>query len=161
MKLIDVNDLLKIISLVGLQTLYRQLLEALHEDFSHWEGFTQSARTATHYDAGVIELMPCSGDRYYSFKYVNGHPGNPAQGKLSVVAIGVLAEVDTGYPLLISEMTLLTALRSAAVAALGARYLARQDTSHLALIGTGAQAEFLVEAPALGSADRRDQLLRY
>ena len=35
-----------------------------------------------------IELMPCADDRLYSFKYVNGHPANPAQGKLCVVALG-------------------------------------------------------------------------
>lgn len=146
MKIIDVYDLVKIISSVGLQSLIRELISALEEDFYQWESFTRSSRHATHYGNGVIELMPCSNERFYSFKYVNGHPGNPAQNKLSVVAFGVLAEVDTGYPLLISEMTLLTAMRTAAVAALGARYLARQESSHLALIGTGAKAEFLVAA---------------
>ncbi|MEN8178088.1 MAG: ornithine cyclodeaminase [Pseudomonadota bacterium] len=146
MKLIDVHDLLKMISIVGLRALNQELFTALEEDFYHWEHFNKSNRHATHCDQGVIELMPCSSERYYTFKYVNGHPGNPARDKLSVVALGVLSEVDTGYPLLISEMTLLTALRTAAVAALGARYLARKESSHLGLIGTGAQAEFLVEA---------------
>lgn len=146
MKLIDVHDLIKIISVVGLQPLNRELISTLEEDFFHWESFIKSPRHATHYDQGVIELMPCSSGRHYTFKYVNGHPGNAAKHKLSVVAFGALAEVDSGYPLLICEMTLLTALRTAAVAALGAKYLARSGSSHLALVGTGAQAEFLVHA---------------
>ncbi|MBL3601716.1 MAG: ornithine cyclodeaminase [gamma proteobacterium endosymbiont of Lamellibrachia anaximandri] len=108
--------------------------------------FTKSSRYAAYYSQGVIELMPCSSDKFYSFKYVNGHPGNTLKGKLSVVAFGVLSEVESGYPLLISEMTLLTAFRTAAVAALGAKYLARSESSHLALVGTGAQAEFMAHA---------------
>jgi len=146
MRLLEIGDIQKIISSMGLERFNHQLIETLEQDFSRWQGFHLSARHATHYPHGVIELMPCSDDRLYSFKYVNGHPGNTAQGRLSVVAFGVLAEVSSGYPLLIAEMTLLTALRTAAVAALGARYLARASSRHLALIGCGAQGEFLVHA---------------
>lgn len=81
----------------------------------------------------------------YAFKYVNGHPGNPAHGLQTVTAFGVLADVYTGYPTFISEMTVLTALRTAATSALAARWLAPADTSDadvMAMIGTGSQAEF-------------------
>src|SRR5580693_2351559 len=67
--------------------------------------------------AGVIELMPTSDGRLYSFKYVNGHPKNTAAGLLTVTAFGVLSDVATGYPLLLSEMTFVTALRTAAMSA--------------------------------------------
>jgi ornithine cyclodeaminase len=92
----------------------------------------------------VIELMPCANDRYYAFKYVNGHPGNTALGKLSVIATGQLSDALTGYPLLLADMTLLTAFRTAATSALAAKYLARPDAETLAVVGTGAQAEFQV-----------------
>lgn len=144
MKVITVNDIRKLIEIVGIKTFFDRLIAALESDFSRWESFRKSARHATHYAHGVIELMPCADDRYYAFKYVNGHPGNTAQGKLSVVAIGQLSEVSTGYPLMLSEMTLLTAFRTAASAALAAKYLAREGSRSLALIGTGAQAEFQV-----------------
>ena len=49
---------------------------------------------------------------------------------------------NTGYPLLISEMTVLTALRTAATSALMATFLARRDSKVMALIGAGAQSEF-------------------
>ena len=81
-------------------------------------------------------------DRLYSFKYVNGHPKNTAAGLLTVTAFGVLADVATGYPLLLSEMTFVTALRTAAVSALAARHMARADSRVMALIGNGAQSEF-------------------
>ncbi|MDE5020917.1 ornithine cyclodeaminase, partial [Francisella tularensis subsp. holarctica] len=44
--------------------------------------------------------------------------------------------------LLISEMTILTALRTAAATILATDYLARKDSKTMALIGTGAQSEF-------------------
>jgi ornithine cyclodeaminase len=73
---------------------------------------------------------------------VNGHPKNTHAGLLTVTAFGVLADVDTGYPRLLSELTLTTALRTAATSALAARYMARPDSRSMALIGNGAQSEF-------------------
>jgi ornithine cyclodeaminase len=91
---------------------------------------------------GVIELMPTSDGRQYSFKYVNGHPKNTAAGLLTVTAFGVLADVDTGYPLLLSEMTITTALRTAAMSVVAARWMARPDSRVMALVGNGSQSEF-------------------
>lgn len=142
MKLITIDVLRKMIQEIGIEEFIRQLIDTLEQDFTHWDDFNKSPRHASSFSQGVIELMPCSNQKFYSFKYVNGHPDNPDQGKLSVIAMGVLADVETGYPLMLSEMTLLTALRTAATAALAAKYMARDNSSHLALIGTGAQAEF-------------------
>ncbi len=58
------------------------------------------------------------------------------------MAFGALGDVDTGKPVLLSEMTLTTAIRTAATSALVARYLARDDASSMALIGNGSQSEF-------------------
>ena len=65
-----------------------------------------------------------------------------AWGLLTVTAFGVLANVATGYPLLLSEMTFVTALRTAAISALTARRMARPESRVMALIGNGAQSEF-------------------
>src|SRR6202011_1956626 len=80
--------------------------------------------------------------RLYSFKYVNGHPTNTSKNLLTVTAFGVLADVGTGYPLLLSEMTFVTALRTAAISALVASRMARPASRVMALIGNGAQSEF-------------------
>jgi ornithine cyclodeaminase len=120
----------------------RQLCDRLRADFRRWETFEKSARLASHSQSGVIELMPTSDGVHYAFKYVNGHPINTETGRLTVTAFGVLADVATGYPLLISEMTVLTALRTAATSAMAARALARPNARRMALIGAGAQAEF-------------------
>jgi ornithine cyclodeaminase len=97
---------------------------------------------ASHSPLGVIELMPVADATRYAFKYVNGHPKNTARGMFTVMAFGVLADVETGYPLLLSELTLTTALRTAATSALAAQALARPDSRVMALIGNGAQSEF-------------------
>ncbi|TIN14438.1 MAG: ornithine cyclodeaminase, partial [Mesorhizobium sp.] len=58
-------------------------------------------------------------------------------------------------PVLLSEMTILTALRTAAMSALAAKYLAPTGSNCMALIGNGAQAEFQAVAfKALLGVDR-------
>jgi ornithine cyclodeaminase len=58
------------------------------------------------------------------------------------MAFGVLADVATGVPVLLSELTLTTALRTAAMSVVAARALARPHSRRMALIGNGAQSEF-------------------
>ena len=118
------------------------IAEAIREDFRRWPDFDKSARVGFHSDYGVIELMPIADDQRFSFKYVCGHPGNPARGLSTVMAFGVLADVPTGAPLMVAELTLTTALRTAAMSALAARTLARPGSRTMALIGNGAQAAF-------------------
>jgi len=97
---------------------------------------------AHHARQGVVELMPIADGHRYSFKYVNGHPGNTRRGLSTVMAFGVLADMATGAPLLLSELTLTTAMRTAATSAVAAQLLARPGSRVMALIGNGAQSEF-------------------
>jgi len=140
----------------GPERLLAGLTDHLAADFVRWESFTRVPRLAEHQPHGVIELMPTSDGQRFAFKYVNGHPVNPTRGLQTVAAFGVLADVETGYPLLVAEMTLLTALRTAATSALAARLLARDDCSVGAFLGVGAQAEF--QALALREATGVDLL---
>lgn len=126
----------------GLKTCIAGIADNIRADFLRWLDFHKSARVANHSAEGVIELMPISDGRDYSFKYVNGHPGNTAIGLPTVMAFGVLADVATGAPRLICELTLTTALRTAATSALAAQTLARPGSRVMALIGNGAQSEF-------------------
>src|SRR5882757_4232104 len=119
-----------------------ELAGEIEADYRRWDDFEKSPRHAIHSSGGVIELMPTSDGRLYSFKYVNGHPKNTAKQLLTVTAFGLLADVATGYPLLLSEMTFVTALRTAATSELAARRMARPGSRVMALIGNGAQSEF-------------------
>ena len=139
---IGVSDLQRLLSVIGPGVFIERLARRIEDDYRRWGAFEKSARVASHSALGVIELMPTSDGRLYSFKYVNGHPRNTEAGLLTVTAFGVLADVATGYPLLLSELTLSTALRTAAMSALAARWLARPGARCMALIGNGAQSEF-------------------
>jgi len=139
---IDTPALAGLLARVGVERFLRELADRTEADFAKWPTFEKSARLAAHSKVGVLELMPTSNEEWFSFKLVNGHPGNPSAGLLTVTAIGMLAEVATGYPRLISEMTVLTALRTAATSAMAARRLANPGAKTMALIGTGAQSEY-------------------
>ena len=110
--------------------------------FPPLELFDKKPRIAAHSLDGAIELMPTSDGEAYAFKYVNGHPKNARDGRQTVVAFGVLADVATGYPVLLSEMTILTALRTAATSALAAQISRAAGRRTMAIIGNGAQCEF-------------------
>ncbi|WP_296510787.1 ornithine cyclodeaminase [Rhodoferax sp.] len=139
---IDVHDMQALVRQHGLAPMMSEMAQTIREDFSRWEDFDKSPRTANHSTNGVIELMPVSDNALYAFKYVNGHPKNPLQGLSTVMAFGVLADVATGYPELLSELTITTALRTAATSAMAAKVLARPESSTMALIGNGSQSEF-------------------
>ncbi len=150
MKIITVESLAQIISRHGFDNYMMDLIKALKRDFLRWKNFTKIPRPSMHVPGGVLELMPiCDNEKYYTFKYVNCHPKNPVTGKMTVVATGQLCSIDTGYPLMFSEMTLLTALRTAATSALATDLMARKDAQTISIIGTGAQAEFQIKGMQL------------
>ena len=139
---VSVDHMMQLINHTGLTQMMIGLSEYIESDFKRWELFDKTPRVASHSAEGVIELMPTSDGEVYGFKYVNGHPKNTKDGLQTVTAFGLLADVTTGYPVLLSEMTLLTALRTAATSAMAAKFLAPKDATTMAMIGNGAQSEF-------------------
>lgn len=156
---VSVENMMRLVHHVGLERILIDLTNAIEDDFRRWESFDKTPRVASHSDVGVIELMPTSDGALYGFKYVNGHPKNMRQGLQTVTAFGMLAEVNTGYPVLFSEMTLLTALRTAATSALATRHLAPKGATVLAMIGNGAQSEF--QALALKAVNGIEEVRLY
>lgn len=141
-RFVNVRNITRWAAEQGVETIISGMIDYLEHDFRRWPAFDKSARLASHSPLGVIELMPTSDGETFGFKYVNGHPSNPGNGFQTVTAFGVLADVDNGYPTFLSEMTVLTALRTAATSAMAAKALARPGSRTMALIGTGTQAEF-------------------
>lgn len=139
---VSVENMMLLVLETGVEKVLEELAVYLEEDFRRWPQFDKTPRVASHSTEGVIELMPTSDGIDYGFKYVNGHPKNTKDGLQTVTAFGLLASVDTGYPVLLTEMTILTALRTAATSAIATKYLAPQNARTLALIGNGAQSEF-------------------
>ena len=139
---VSVDHMMQLINHTGLTQMMIGLSEYIESDFKRWELFDKTPRVASHSAEGVIELMPTSDGEVYGFKYVNGHPKNTKDGLQTVTAFGLLADVTTGYTVLLSEMTLLTALRTAATSAMAAKFLAPKGATTMAMIGNGAQSEF-------------------
>lgn len=82
-------------------------------------------------------------------KIVNTHPENRKKHGLPTVAgIIVLADPETGAILSILEATWITAVKTAAASAVATRYLARENSETLSLVGAGLQAVAHLEALA-------------
>ncbi|NIA70542.1 ornithine cyclodeaminase [Pelagibius litoralis] len=139
---VSVENMMKLVHYIGIEAMLRGLGDYIEDDFRRWELFDKTPRVASHSEEGVIELMPTSDGEVYGFKYVNGHPKNIHDGLQTVTAFGLLARVGTGYPVLLSEMTVLTAMRTAASSAMVAKHLAPKGARCMAVIGNGAQSEF-------------------
>ena len=143
---IGIRRIRELVEQRGAARVLAELAAEIEVDYARWDRFDKSPRHAIHSREGVIELMPTSDGERYAFKYVNGHPKNTAAKLLTVTAFGVLADVASGYPVLVSELTITTALRTAATSVLAARYMARRDSRTMAVVGNGAQSEFQILA---------------
>ncbi|MGI3184912.1 ornithine cyclodeaminase [Nioella aestuarii] len=139
---VSVENMMRLVHSIGLERMLVEMADYIEEDFRRWPLFDKTPRVAAHSPVGVIELMPTSDGEQYAFKYVNGHPTNTKSGLQTVTAFGLLADVATGYPTLLSEMTVLTAIRTAATSAMVAKHLAPKGARTMAMIGNGAQSEF-------------------
>ncbi len=139
---VSVENMMKFVHHIGIEKVLCDLAREIEADFKRWELFDKTPRVGSHSDVGVIELMPTSDGEMYGFKYVNGHPKNAGEGLQTVTAFGLLADVYSGYPVMLSEMTVLTALRTAAMSAVATKALAPKGAKTMAMIGNGAQSEF-------------------
>ena len=139
---VSVDNMMRLVHHIGIEVFLADLAKEIEKDFVRWDMFDKTPRVGSHSDVGVIELMPTSDGTHYGFKYVNGHPKNMKEGLQTVTAFGVLSDVNNGYPMLFSDMTILTALRTGAMSAVATKHLASKDAKTMAMIGNGAQSEF-------------------
>ncbi|MFZ1662224.1 MAG: ornithine cyclodeaminase, partial [Paracoccaceae bacterium] len=98
---VSVDNMMRLVLHVGLDQVLIDLAAEIEADFKRWPLFDKTPRVASHSDVGVIELMPTSDGEMYGFKYVNGHPKNMKEGLQTVTAFGLLADVQSGYPVLL------------------------------------------------------------
>lgn len=103
-------------------------------------------------ERGRINALPAyvDGDNEAcGVKWVAGFPGNPSQhGIPRANALIILNDSWTGMPLAVMDGTYVSAMRTGAVTGVGAKYLARQDSSIVAMIGNGPQAYTQIQALA-------------
>jgi alanine dehydrogenase len=129
------NDVLKLLDMPG-------VIEAVEQAFKDL-GSGQAQMPPKAYlvlDRGDFRAMAASLPGIVGMKWVNVHPQNPSRGLPTVMAIIIYNDPDTGFPLAIMDATHITAYRTGATAAIASKYLARQDSQTLGIIGAGRQA---------------------
>ncbi len=77
---------------------------------------------------------------HLGMKWIASYPANPARGLPRASALIVLNAPDTGLPLAVLEGALISAMRTGAVSALGARRLAPAPPAIACILGAGVQA---------------------
>jgi alanine dehydrogenase len=90
---------------------------------------------------GDFRAMPAYVEKSAGLKWVSVYPDNPGKGLPTVIAMLVLNDPETGFPLAIMDATQITSYRTGAAGGVAAKYLARKDSKLLGLIGAGAQAK--------------------
>ncbi len=83
---------------------------------------------------------------YAAVKWYGYFPHNVAAGRPEYVPLILLNETRSGFPLAIIEGTWITAVRTAAIAAVGAKWLGHAEAQRAAFVGCGVQARAALEA---------------
>jgi len=79
-------------------------------------------------------------------KWVSGFPENPKRGLPYISGLLILNDAETGFPICVMDCTWITAKRTGAATAVAAKYLAREDSKTLGILGCGVQGRSNLEA---------------
>jgi len=118
------------------------VIRAVEDAFRVWaqDKGNMPAKAYLVVEKGDFRAMPAALPGAAGIKWVSVHPNNPSQGLPTVMAVLIYNDPETGYPLAVMDATEITAYRTGATAAIASKYLARQDSHSLGIIGAGRQA---------------------
>lgn len=146
MLIVDIPALVTLIKNISLEKFYQMLVSYMREDFMGAQRFNQCPRVSFHHPDGILELMPICDNNFFSNKYVCTHKFNHEKNRYVVMGQGLWVDAHTGTPLMLTEMTLLTAIRTAAVSLMMSELMLKPDAQTIAIIGCGAQSDFQLMA---------------
>ena len=89
---------------------------------------------------GDYRAMPAYVDGSAGIKWVCRYQNNRKYELPAVMAVIILCDPSTGYPLVIMDGTYITRMRTGAAGGIAVKYLARKDSSVIGMIGAGIQA---------------------
>lgn len=144
MEFIDANEQAQLLNM-------EEVVEAVAESLSAYsEGKTDTPlRYALPFNGDNRYLvMPALSDelKIVGLKTVTVAPNNTTIGKNTIVGSVILSDYETGETLAVLEGSYLTKIRTGAISGVATKYLARQNAETLCVIGTGDQAQGLIEA---------------
>lgn len=103
------------------------------------------AKSYLYFPHGDLRSMPAyiygEGFDIAGVKCVNVHPQNVQSHLPAVMAVIILNDPQTGFPLAVMDGTYLTCIRTGAAGAIAAKYLSRKDSRVAGFVGCGAQAQ--------------------
>lgn len=104
------------------------------------------AKIYLDFEKGDFRCMPAyiPSLKVGGLKVVNVHPNNKTLP--TVMALIILLDPDTGFPLVVMDGKYITDLRTGAAGAIAIKYLSRQNSKTVGFIGSGRQAETQLEA---------------
>ena len=108
-----------------------KLFETLEKGFTNFaeKQIVNPPRHEFYFKEGSVEAMSASDQEYFSCKIVNTHKDNPTQYRLpTIIANGILVDGKTGYPLMITGSSILTALRTGVASAIATKHLATKES---------------------------------
>lgn len=159
--LLEEHDVVGLVNTIGLELFLKELILRLEKGFSDFASgkIKVPARHEFFFEKGTVESMPCADADFFAVKLINTHPENSYKYFLpTIIGCGALIDGKNGYPVLLLESTLLTALRTAAASAVATKYLAR-ESEILGIIGAGAQA--IPQTHALSLVSKFSEVLVY
>ena len=134
--------------IIGLDLSYEDVIDAVEKVMSaHAKGLCQlpSKIHVNPLEGTYLNAMPAyiGGDfNMCGLKWVSGYPSNRQKGLPVTWGIMVLNDYSTGAPLAVMDAHWITAVRTAAVAAVTAKYCAKKDVSAMTIIGAGEQGKW-------------------
>ena len=95
---------------------------------------------------GDFRAMPAYIDGNAGVKWVSVYPDNSKYNLPSIIAIVILNDPKTSFPLAIMDGVSITKIRTGAAGGTAVKYLARRDSSTIGMIGAGVQARAQLQA---------------
>ena len=128
---------------VSMETAIRAVQRAFQAGLDPSQDFDRSILDLEH---GQLLYMPSKFGEFVGAKVSTVAPHNPAMGKERIQGVYLLMDSATLGPIMLMDGHALTALRTPAVSAAVADYLAPPQVDHLLVFGSGTQAWGHVEA---------------
>ena len=98
------------------------------------------ARGSVPLERGEFLLMPSQGTGFAGVKVLTVAPANPDRGLPRIQGVYLLCDAQTLTPRALLDGTALTTLRTPALSALAARFLAAAEPARVVVVGSGPQA---------------------
>lgn len=98
------------------------------------------ARGSVPLERGEFLLMPSQGAGFAGVKVLTVAPANPDRGLPRIQGVYLLCDAETLTPRALLDGTALTTLRTPALSALAARFLAAAEPARVVVVGSGPQA---------------------